>query len=191
MTSDKQQRANEQNAQLSKGPGEEGKLKTRFNAVKTGAYSNNLLPGEDPAEYTQHEARLIDYYKPTDPRRRLLVQLLAMMIWRLLRVLNAESAALTLAVIEAQAEREHRAQKKYESTKLRGGLGTALVLTEEEHVYRDGRRLERDAGVDPLHAALGHAFVQDALDRDVLSKIGGQITRIEGSIYRLMRKLED
>jgi len=94
--------------------------------------------------------------------------MLAMMIWRLLRVLNAESAALTLAVIKSQAERERQAQNKYEPTKLRGRRETALILTEEEHVYRDGRRLERDAGVDPRHAALGHAFVQDVVDRDVL-----------------------
>ena len=49
MTSDAQQHANEENAKLSAGPGEEGKLKTRFNGVKIGAYSNNLLPGEDPS----------------------------------------------------------------------------------------------------------------------------------------------
>jgi hypothetical protein len=191
MTTEKQQRANERNARLSIGPGEEGKLKTRWNALTTGAYSSNLLPGEDPAAYSELESSLIDYYKPADPRRSFLVQLLAMTIWRLLRVLNAESAALTLAVLEAQAEREHRAGKKYEPTKLPGELGTALILSEEEHVYRDGRRLERESGVDPLHAALGHAFVQDALDSDVLTKIGGQIKRLEGSIYRLMQELDD
>ncbi|MGC2658839.1 MAG: hypothetical protein WA324_12850 [Bryobacteraceae bacterium] len=86
--------ANQANAQLSTGPKtEEGKAKSRLNAVKTGLTGRTvLLPTDDVEVYRNHVQQFVDQYQPVGPRESELVQALADHAWRLDRVTVLEHA---------------------------------------------------------------------------------------------------
>lgn len=91
--------ANRANAQKSTGPRtEEGKRRSRLNAVKHGLASRSLetvvLPGEDPAEFAALEADLIARTAPSGALERQAVREMAAALWRARRAPAAEVAAL-------------------------------------------------------------------------------------------------
>ncbi|MGC2659580.1 MAG: hypothetical protein WA324_16605 [Bryobacteraceae bacterium] len=92
--SDARLAANHANAQLSTGPKtEEGKAKSRLNAVKTGLTGRTvLLPIDDVEIYQKHVQEFVDQYQPVGPRESELVQALADHAWRLDRVAVLEHA---------------------------------------------------------------------------------------------------
>ena len=93
LISEKQQQANQQNAQHSTGPKTAaGKAAVRLNALKYGLRARDLLlPNEDPAEYQQLWDDLETEWKPqTRSERTYLVQM-ATSEWLLARLARGEN----------------------------------------------------------------------------------------------------
>ena len=93
MASDKQMRANRQNARKSTGPKTpEGKAVARLNALKHGLLSQQiLLPNEDEASLLQLSERLHSQLQPLGELESLLVERIVAAAWRLRRVLVVET----------------------------------------------------------------------------------------------------
>jgi hypothetical protein len=93
MSSQAQNQANRDNAQLSTGPKTEaGKAKSSHNALKTGLTGRTvLLPSDDVAAYTQHVERFLLDYQPATDAEKALAQSVADAEWRLLRIPALES----------------------------------------------------------------------------------------------------
>src|SRR5262245_49196220 len=70
---------------------EEGKARTRFNAVKHGMRSKSaLLPGENPEEYYDLKARMQAEWKPQGTTEEFQVEQMLQNQWRLRRIANME-----------------------------------------------------------------------------------------------------
>ena len=93
MTSDKQARANQQNALKSTGPKTpEGKAAVRHNARKHGLLSQEmLLPGEDETAFKELGESLREELQPVGELENLLVERIIAAHWRLRRISRAET----------------------------------------------------------------------------------------------------
>jgi hypothetical protein len=66
---------------------EEGKARTRFNAVKHGLRSKSaLLPGENPEEYYELKTRMLGEWKPQGSTEEFQVEQMLQNQWRLRRI---------------------------------------------------------------------------------------------------------
>src|ERR1700761_1454935 len=103
MSTDKQITANQANAQHSTGPKtEEGKAKSRLNAVKTGLTGQTVLvPTDDVEAYQKHVARFEAQYQPVTEREKELTQSIADTQWRLNRIFTLEQGIYAAGHIES------------------------------------------------------------------------------------------
>jgi hypothetical protein len=100
MATQKQIEANRRNAQKSTGPKtEEGKAKSRFNALKHGMTAEvAVLPHEDKLSYEELRRTTIESYQPENGAELMLVDLIAINYWRLLRARRVETATMDLHI---------------------------------------------------------------------------------------------
>jgi hypothetical protein len=100
MTSDAQIKANQQNAQKSKGPTSiEGKKKSSMNAVTHGIFSNiAILPGEDGVFIQRLREDILATYQPQDTMERCLVDRIYIAMVRQVRLCEAEAAKLRISM---------------------------------------------------------------------------------------------
>jgi hypothetical protein len=100
MTSEKQVRANQQNAQNSTGPkSAEGKRKVSSNRLTHGILSGKLLlPGEPPDDYQSLLDDLQAQLRPVGVLELSLVEKIAVGLWRQRRLVSAETAIIELGV---------------------------------------------------------------------------------------------
>jgi hypothetical protein len=107
MTSFKQIEANRRNARKSTGPTtEEGKLRSRCNAVRHGLMAETVIGAlEDAEDYKAFEAAIIADYDAQSAVERELVLRLASLLWRLRRATTMETG-----LFEIQAD--HLAELK-------------------------------------------------------------------------------
>ncbi len=93
MSTEKQIEANHRNAQKSTGPkSPEAKKRTRQNAVRHGLTAEQtILPHEDPKNYDQLRAGLIQSHAPENAAEQALVEELANAYWRLMRLHRVET----------------------------------------------------------------------------------------------------
>ena len=100
MATDAQIRANQQNAQKSKGPTSiEGKKKSSMNAVTHGIFSNMaILPGEDEAFIQKLREDILATYQPQDTMERCLVDRIYIAMVRQVRLCQAEAAKLRMSM---------------------------------------------------------------------------------------------
>src|SRR5205809_2367491 len=93
MTSFKQIEANRRNARRSPGPtSEEGKLRSRRNAVRHGLTAETVIGAlEDAEDYKAFEAAIIADYDAQSAVERELVLRLASLLWRLRRATSMET----------------------------------------------------------------------------------------------------
>ena len=113
--------ANQANAQLSTGPiTAEGKTRSARNALRHGLTAKNpLLPEEDPEEYRRHCETYLARFAWRDECERQLIQRMADIEWRLLRVPYIESALMEVGEFAALANiamYEQRLQRTKEKT---------------------------------------------------------------------------
>ena len=101
MTSFRQIEANRRNAQLSSGPvSEEGKRRSRRNAVRHGLTAETVIDAlEDAEDYAAFEAAITADYDAQSAVQRELILRLASLLWRLRRATIIESG---LFKIQAQ-----------------------------------------------------------------------------------------
>ena len=98
MTSLKQIEANRRNALKSTGPrSEEGKQRSRRNAVRHGLTAETVIEGlEDPEDYKAFEAAVTSDYDAQTAVERELVLRLASLLWRLRRATSIETGLLQI-----------------------------------------------------------------------------------------------
>ena len=103
MTSPRQIEANRRNAQKSTGPRtEEGKDRSRFNAVKHGMTAKfDVLPGEDGAALTRRIDAWTADFQARNQLERDLVERAARLSWKLERVERAHVDRLTANILKA------------------------------------------------------------------------------------------
>ena len=100
MTTDKQKKANQQNAQLSTGPKTtEGKLIVTSNPIKHGIFTTDLIISsavgkENEEEYQEILNNLLACLSPEDQMQSLLVEKIAADFWRLRRVMRFEVGSI-------------------------------------------------------------------------------------------------
>ncbi len=95
-TSQKQIEANQENAQKSTGPkSEEGKAVSRYNALKHGILSKEVLhKGEDEASLIELKQNITNGLKPVGELEILLTDRIIANIWRLRRLLEVEKSVM-------------------------------------------------------------------------------------------------
>ena len=100
MATDAQIRANQENAQKSKGPTSiEGKKKSSMNAVTHGIFSNiAILPGEDEVFIQKLREDTLATYQPQDTMERFLVDRIYIAMMRQVRLCEAEAAKLRMSM---------------------------------------------------------------------------------------------
>ncbi len=96
MATDKQIKANRENAKKSTGPRtNRGKTRTSKNALKHGLLAQDaVLPGEDPAEFDQHLTSFEDTYLPRNRVEKEIVRQIADVVWRMERLSRIETAVI-------------------------------------------------------------------------------------------------
>src|SRR6266436_9886397 len=107
MTSYRQIAANRRNARKSTGPTtEEGKQRSRCNAVRHGLTAETVIGAlEDAEDYKEFEAAIIADYDAQSAVERELVLRLASLLWRLRRATTMETG---LFAIQADSLRDFR-----------------------------------------------------------------------------------
>src|SRR5829696_2736905 len=115
MTSDKQARANRENALKSTGPKTpEGKAAVRLNAIKHGLLSREtLLPGEDEEALRELGERLRDELQPAGELENLLVDRIVASYWRLSRLGRVEAGIFAWELYGELARRARRQANRY------------------------------------------------------------------------------
>ena len=99
-TTEKQQQANRLNALKSTGPvTKPGKLKVSSNAIRHGILSTKLiLEGENEEDFRGLVEDLFDSLKPSGVLELVLVEKIAVTIWRQWRSVRAETATIELGI---------------------------------------------------------------------------------------------
>ena len=110
MTSFRQIEANRRNAQLSTGPGtEEGKRRSRRNAVRHGLTAETVIDAlEDAEDYAAFEMAVTADYDAQSAVERELVLRLASLLWRLRRATAIESGLFKIQAKQLLQFREWR-----------------------------------------------------------------------------------
>jgi hypothetical protein len=182
MTSFRQVQANRRNAELSTGPvTEEGKRRSRQNAVRHGLTAETLIDAlEDAEDYAAFEMAVTADYDAQSAVERELVLRLASLLWRLRRATAIESG---LFKIQAR----HLLQFK------QGRQNRQKII---DAMYRDANPAENDAGKDDDAFITGKTNAGSVLaDQDVLTHSFirlinlptyplDRLSRYEGTLWR-------
>src|SRR3954468_20118892 len=116
MTTFKQIEANRRNARRSTGPtSEQGKLRSRRNAVRHGLTSETVIGAlEDAEDYKAFEAAIIADYDAQSAVERELVLRLASLLWRIRRATTMETGLFEIQAKHLLEFRNRRAQGSIE-----------------------------------------------------------------------------
>ena len=148
MSSFRQIEANRRNARLSTGPfTEEGKRKSRQNAVRHGLTAETVIDSlEDAEDYATFEMAVTADYDAQSAVERELVLRLASLLWRLRRATAIESGLFKIQAKHLlqfrQCRQTHRARPKIIDSMYRNALAT------EEDMQEDGDE-PRSSTLDP------------------------------------------
>src|SRR6516225_6597992 len=110
MTSFRQMDANRRNARKSTGPiTEEGKQRSRCNAVRHGLTAETVIGAlEDAEDYKAFEATIIADYDAQSAAERELVLRLASLLWRLRRATTMETGLFEIQAAHLNSYRQTR-----------------------------------------------------------------------------------
>ena len=189
MTSERQKAANRANALHSTGPRtSEGKAAVRFNAFRHGLLAQDaVLPGEDVDAFEDLWNRVRSEFSPVGPIEESLVDRLVSDMWRLQRLVRAETALMHSQVQGLMADRLTDEARSYEMYYFGEPLTpdiTDEVAHAKAHEALARARYERDRD----EVLLGRAFDADANAADTF----GKLARYERSIQRsFLRNLDE
>jgi len=168
MATQKQIKANHQNAQKSTGPKtDEGKAAVSQNAVKHGLFAESVIKGENEADYEAFHHRMVAEIKPVGPMEILLTERIVSLWWRLERAERIQNQA-----IDVMIERD-------EPSPLQKSL--------QHWMPKDIGTDTRGAGPELV---LGRAIIKDYSNSRVLDRMMLYERRIENSLHKTMRELE-
>ena len=191
MTSERQKAANRANALCSTGPKtSEGKAAIRFNAFRHGLLAQDaVLPGEDEDAFEELWTRVRAELSPVGPIEEFLANRIVKDMWRLQRLVRAETALFHSRLQGLKADRLANEVRSYEKTFIDYASPQPHITDEDaraEALEALGRaRYERDRD----EALLGRAFDADAKERDAFAKLGRYERSIERSLLRNLNEL--
>jgi hypothetical protein len=111
MATARQIEANRRNAQKSTGPRtEDGKARTRWNAIQHGMASANVLPHENEAGFEELRDAFAESWQPANPQEFALVEQIAQGYWRIQRNRRLETAMFD-AQIKTVKHKHEQSQK--------------------------------------------------------------------------------
>src|SRR3954454_21758451 len=140
MTSFKQIEANRRNARRSTGPtSEQGKLRSRRNAVRHGLTAETVIAALENAEdYTAFEAAVIADYDAQSAVERELVLRLASLLWRIRRATSMETG---LFEIQARHLLDFRRKRDAQQNLIRRFLSSTDLNDGDESTSDQGRQV--------------------------------------------------
>jgi len=153
MTSFRQIEANRRNAQLSTGPvTEEGKRRSRQNAVRHGLTAETVIDAlEDAEDYAAFEMAVTADYDAQSAVERELVLRLASLLWRLRRATAIETGLFKIQarhLLQFRASRQaHQKQQNIIHSMYRGAVATEGDMRHTEDQPTDG--LEAAMSTEP------------------------------------------
>ena len=166
LISDKQEEANQQNAQHSTGPKtREGKEAVRLNALTYGLRARNLiLPSEDPEEYKQLWADLEAEWQPLNRTERMHLEQMATSQWLLARFAKSErriyvcesSVEKQLALLDRVSTQRTRLERSFSSLAGAEAVTTGAAGPAPAAAARANRAGRATAG-SPASRAKGYA----------------------------------
>lgn len=190
MTSDRQARANRENALRSTGPrSAAGKDTAKMNALRHGLRAETLvLPNEDPAEFDQFQQALIGELAPGGELEAVLVERIVVLAWRLRRVGQIE-ARVFVYCDQSQVARAARGKVQSIRNRLQDQLKARSVLPEDQQACRqaflEAEQAERQAEASrPTQAA---AFGDE---NNLLANVTRYETTLERSLFKALHELE-
>jgi hypothetical protein len=129
MTSFRQIEANRRNAQLSTGPvTEEGKTRSRQNAVRHGLTAETVIDAlEDAEDYAAFEMAITADYDAQSAVERELVLRLASLLWRLRRATAIESGLFKIQAKQLLQFRQRRSAHQNRKDIIGSPYGDALA----------------------------------------------------------------
>ena len=194
MTSDKQAKANRENALKSTGPKTpEGKAVTRLNPLKHGLLSQQvLLPGEDAAALEELGERVRAEWQPVGQLEDMLVEEIIIGFWRLRRLRRVEAGIFSWQLYGELQERAQSEAQSYEKDFLKELIENqdTTITDEQKHKEALSMAQEMKAKQDAETTALGRAFIRDANGANAFLKLSRYETARERSLYRTMHELQ-
>jgi hypothetical protein len=199
MTSERQTKANRQNALLSTGPKTPaGKAVSALNALKHGFLAHEaLLPSEDENAFRELQERLQTELQPLGEVERLLVERIAGACWKLKRLGRVEAGIFAWQYYGLKADRAEQQVKAYERTEdwdpvfLKAlAHGKTVITDEEKHTEAKAQLEEIRAQQEAELPTLGLAFVRDANGADAFGKLSRYEAAIERSLYKALHELQ-
>jgi hypothetical protein len=186
MTSFRQIEANRRNARLSTGPvTEEGKRKSRQNALRHGLTAETVIDALEDAEgYAAFEMAVTADYDAQSVVERELVLRLASLLWRLRRVTSIESGLFKIQAKHLLQFRERR-QAQEDRQKIIEAMYRNAVATEND-VRQDEAELATGVKTDSVSSRAD----QDDLTRSFvrLSNLASypldRLSRYEATLWR-------
>jgi hypothetical protein len=180
MTSFKQIEANRRNAQKSTGPiTEEGKLRSRCNAVRHGLTAETVIGAlEDAEDYKAFEAAIIADYDAQSAVERELVLRLASLLWRLRRATTIETGLFEIEVEHlSPAGRSHQVNPASREV-VRALFGPHDLVSSPDHLPVCDVKVE--PSVDPA-AGLTRCYLRLA---NLPSFALDRLSRYEATLWR-------
>jgi len=189
-------KANRSNAQQSTGPStEEGKAKSRMNAVKWGLSSTDgrvLLPTESPEEFDAYRNAFLAVYQPVGALEEHFAIQAIELSWRLRRATKIERGILARGVADADERFFTQGKRRLEITERgltspeRGASDSpdpekvVRIANTELYERLDDRITEARVTKETDESRLAAGFIEDAIGPDAL----GKLNRYETSIFR-------
>lgn len=159
----------------------QGKKKSSRNAIKYGIFSGVLLRGEPRAEYATLVRGLRDHFRPEGTMEGLLVEKLAMLLWRYRRLVLAEAAEIAkvseFIVGDRIVEQAFSAEKTEEESGFVSGM---LHQCTNADVYERAIMHLKD-----LRGSVEKNGIEFDEDSKVLRKIYGPLSSdsLRGNLY--------
>ncbi len=198
MTSDRQIKANRQNARKSTGPKTpEGKDAVRLNALRHGLLSQEiLLPGEDEEALRELGHNLRAELQPVGELENLLVDRIIASYWRLRRLGRVEAGIFAWELYGELARRASAEASSY--TKQESALDdfvdpyrpTTRITDQEKYQEARSMAQEMETKQEAETATLGRTFIRDANEANAFSKLSRYEATIERSLYKAMHELQ-
>ncbi len=191
MASRRQLEANRRNAQKSTGPkSEKGKSVTRFNALRHGLTSEEvLLPEEDEESFKELHEGLKAELSPEGALENRLVDRIASNLWRLKRAQKVEAGIFVWGRYEAEHKRATDVFQDIEIP-IDEFLGPMAAVDRGEREKAKARAKElRELQTGDL-PTLGLTFVQDSQGANAFTKLSRYETATERSLYRALHELQ-
>jgi hypothetical protein len=199
MATRKQYLANQKNAQRSTGPRTlKGKALASKNAIKHGLLSKAMvLPDEDPSEFEQHYLGVQQCYQPANAMEEILVQIIAVEMWRLTRVYRVEASILSKVIFQERKRRaEDLGDNIVEIARERQGLSeddpNPDLSGPEARQYKKAQADYEQAESQEQGEVtmIGEAFMRNISPCDPFDRLSRYGTGIQRNWYRALHELE-